>query len=143
MAGLPSWVRGRLDLLMGHLGELLKARALPFDDALRGAPTRHGVYVISEKHASPGKYLYAGRTKNGARGLQGRMKQHYRGGGPDARSDLVEMVQASKKAVSRSAAQQWISENCYVQWAVVDAPHERSWREHFIISVLRPIWQRD
>jgi hypothetical protein len=68
--------------------------------------------------------------------------QHFTGGGNDAGSDLVQKVIDKGKADSKANAQAWIRANCFVQWLTEEDADLRCWAEHYMLSVLRPIWGR-
>jgi hypothetical protein len=134
---------------------LLSAPAFPFDDHLKSClPEQHGLYAIARKDGvDQGEYLHAGRSKTAAMGLRDRIwNQHFWGGGKGAESDLVDKVVkrqfkdlgiemgSTTNRRTRLIAQTWIGNNCVVQWLIVDDPQLRCWAEHYILSILRPIW---
>lgn len=139
------------------LADLLDAAALPFDEKL--VPTvqeEHGLYLIARRDdLGQCEYLHAGVTgctkRKRATGLRGRMDDHFNGGGKGAGSDLVQKVidylhaelgiaPGPVNPKTRNIAQAWISKNCIVQWLVVGDDELRCWAEHYMLSILRPIW---
>ena len=60
--------------------------------------------------------------------------------GNNGRNDNVAEGEAVDQASNRDAAKAWIRENCVAQWVVVEDEALRIWSEHYILSVLRPIW---
>jgi hypothetical protein len=133
------WINARLlesDVL---LKQLLDAPCYKFDDDLeKKIPIKHGIYAISKCGSEAGEYLHAGISKKGANGLKGRVwEQHYKVGGSSG--DLVEKVK-NKESKSAAAAREWIKLNCQVQYITVEDAIIRGWAEHYVLSVLRPIW---
>ncbi len=139
------------------LEKLLAAPVHPFDDNLKSRlPVEHGLYVIARKDESGQyEYLHAGRTKTGAMGLRRRIwDDHFWGGGKGAESDFVDKVikklyrqlgipqGSTTNRQYRDSAQKWIRENCFVQWTAEQDSDLRCWAEHYILSILRPIWGR-
>lgn len=132
------------------LEKLLNAPAHPFDDNIKShLPTKHGLYVIMQKNGSgPVKYLHVGRSHMASEGLRSRVwDQHFWGGGKGAGSDLVDKVAKRQLGLpeganreNRPKAQAWLSENCLVQWIIVEDDDLRCWAEHYALSILRPIW---
>ncbi len=136
---------------------LLAAREFPFDDKLPSClPIQHGLYVIKRQEGSDHhEYLHAGRSIKAATGLRSRIwDQHFWGGGKGAEGDLVDKV-VKKQYVQlgipqgsttnqpyRRVAQDWISQNCVVQWLVLEDAELRCWAEHYVLAILRPIWGR-
>lgn len=139
-----------------RLDRLLLSPVFPFDDSLKSRlPEEHGLYVITRKNESGQvEYLHAGRSHKAPAGLRDRVwNQHFWGGGKGAGSDLVQKVidnlhaelgilngPASRE--TRGKAQEWIRNNCLVQWVVEENPDLRCWAEHYMLSILRPIWGR-
>jgi hypothetical protein len=139
---MPEWISARKGECENILQRLLSAPPSAFDESLESKlPTRQGIYAISRKNAPPGQYLHVGRTKTA--GLHGRiLRQHLRGGGKGAESDLLQKVQDQRFATDRDGAGRWIREKCLVQWVVEEDAGLRTWAEHYVLSVLRPIWGR-
>jgi hypothetical protein len=89
--------------------------------------------------APDGEYLHVGKTKKGRSGLLGRVwQQHYQTGGSPG--DLIEKVRARGHAASAQEAREYIRQNCQVRWVVVENDDLRSWTEHYILALLKPIW---
>ena len=126
------------------LETLLAAPAFRFDDSLRPRlPVKHGLYVIARRDRPKGEYLHAGKSLKAKEGLRSRVwSQHFTQGGNRARSDLVQKVIDKGYADGRATAQTWIRANCLVQWLVEEDEDSRCWAEHYMLSVLRPIWGR-
>ena len=126
------------------LDRLLAAPAFAFDDSLRlRLPIKPGLYVIARKDVPKGEYLHAGQSPKAKEGLRSRVwSQHFTGGGDSAGSDLVQKVIDKGQADGRAASQAWIRANCLVQWLVEEDKDLRCWAEHYMLSVLRPIWGR-
>jgi len=122
------------------LGKLIAAKPARFDDALPTTlPKSHGLYAISLIGAADGEYLHVGKTRDGRSGLLGRTwEQHYKTGG--SAGDLVEKVKARGHGADKGQAQEYIRRNCQVQWVVVEDSVARIWAEHYVLSVLRPLW---
>jgi hypothetical protein len=137
-----NWKRERYEENLVIVERLLAAMKHRFDETLRSSiPISPGLYAISKVNALPGDYLHAGRTGHGKRGLRGRVwDQHFGGGGRGAESDLVQKVQDFGFAQGRERAKAWIQLNCMVQWVVVEDEDTRKWAEHFLLSVLQPLW---
>jgi hypothetical protein len=136
---------------------LLAASEFPFDGKLSSClPKQHGLYAIKRQQASnQDEYLHAGRSIRAATGLRSRIwDQHFWGGGRGAEGDLVDKVVKKQYAhlgipqgsttnqQYRRIAQDWISQNCVVQWLVLEDADVRCWAEHYMLAVLRPIWGR-
>ncbi len=136
----PDWVLLRMAKWETVLDALLSSPQVPFDDALRSQlPNRKGIYAISKRGAPVGEYLHAGRTKT--QSLQHRiLVQHFTQGGDKARGDLVQKVQDRGHAMDKKGAQAWIRDNCLVQCVEEENDENRKWAEHYILSVLQPIW---
>lgn len=135
------------------LEQLLAAPKFPFDDKLvASVPERHGLYVITTYDGSgQHKYLYAGttgcrRNKRPA-GLRARIDDHFSSSGSSS-SDLPDLVAKRQLGISEGASKTrngkqavaWIRGNCQIQWLVVEDSGERCWAEHYVLSILRPIW---
>jgi hypothetical protein len=124
----------------GLLERLLAAPAFGFDERLRSRlPAKHGLYVI--KDGPKGECLHAGKSPKAKAGLRSRVwDQHYCGGDKKrGSSDLVQKVM-DKRQASREDAKLWIRNNCLVQWVVEEDAPARTWSEHYILSVLQPLW---
>lgn len=79
---------------------------------------------------------------------------HFWGGGKGAESDFVDKVikrqymqlgipqGSTTNRQYKDIAQKWIRENYFVQWTVEQDSDLRCWAEHYILSILRPIWGR-
>jgi hypothetical protein len=99
-------------------------------------------------------YLHAGRSKGKrATGLRGRiLDDHFCGGGHGAEGDLVDKVVKRQYAQLgipqgsitnqqyRRIAQDWIRQNCVVQWLILADGELTGWAEHYVLAILRPIW---
>ena len=106
-------------------------------------PEKPGLYLIARKGALAGEYLHAGQSPKAKAGLRSRVwEQHLCGGGKGAGSDLVQKVIDKGQASSRADAQAWIKRNCVVQWVVEEDKDLRCWAEHYVLSVVQPIWGR-
>ena len=135
------------------LDNLVAAQPFPFDDHLKShLPEKHGLYAITRKDASGGvEYLYAGRSHSGATGLRRRIwEDHFNDRGGASGSDLPDLVAkrqlgipdgASKRRNCEKAAA-YIRENCQVQWLEVKDSDLRRWAEHYVLSILQPIWSQ-
>lgn len=128
----------------GGSGKAACCTAFRYDDSLRGRlPTGKGLYLIARKNGPRGEYLHAGQSPKAKEGLHSRVwSQHFTQGGSRARSDLVQKVVDQGYARDKKAAQAWIRENCLVQWLVEEDQDLRCWAEHYMLSVVRPIWGR-
>jgi hypothetical protein len=126
----------------GIFERLLAAQAFEFDGSLKlHLPVEQGLYLIAQRQGPSGLYLHAGKTRNAKLGLRSRVWiQHYNGGGKGAGSDLLQKVIDKGQAVGRVDAKAWIRANCLVQWVVEEDEALRGWAEHYLLSVLRPIW---
>jgi hypothetical protein len=126
------------------LQRLLAAPAFEFDEKLRERlPLRKGLYLIARKDGPKGEYLHAGQSPKAKEGLRSRVwSQHFTQGGDRARSDLVQKVIDKGHADGKATSQAWIRANCRVQWVVEEDLDLRCWAEHYMLSVLRPIWGR-
>jgi hypothetical protein len=122
------------------LESLIKSCPARFDQGLPVMlPKIHGLYAISMIGARSGEYLHAGKSCKGHNGLCGRIwDQHYKIGGSPG--DLLEKIKARGHASGAIAAKEFISENCQVQWVVVEDAATRNWAEHYILAMLKPIW---
>src|SRR6185437_3408473 len=106
-------------------------------------PTKPGLYVIRRQSGNADEYLHAGQSPKAKDGLRSRVwQQHFRGGGTGAVSDLVQKVIDRGQAQDKPSAQLCIRNNCVVQWIVEENVDLRCCAEHYILSVLRPIWGR-
>lgn len=123
------------------LERLLAAQQFAFDDSLKSQlPLKQGLYAIGQKNGDHVESLHAGQSRKADKGLRSRVwEQHFTQG---AGSDLVQKVRDNQKAVTRENAKEWIRKNCFVQWVVEEDGDLRCWAEHYILSVLRPIWGR-
>ena len=54
--------------------------------------------------------------------------------------DLGIQAGSTTNRQTRRIAQTWIGNNCIVQWLIVDDPQLRCWAEHYMLSILRPVW---
>jgi hypothetical protein len=126
------------------LERLLTAPAFLFDGGLRQRlPIKRGLYLIARIDAPKGEYLHAGSSPKAREGLRSRVwSQHFLTGGDRARSDLVQKVIDNGYATDKPTSQAWIRANCHVQWLVEEDEDSRCWTEHYILSLLRPIWGR-
>jgi hypothetical protein len=126
----------------GIFERLLAAPAFEFDCSLElRLPAEQGLYLIAQRQGPRSLYLHAGKTRNAKLGLRSRVWiQHYNGGGKGAGSDLLQKVIDNGQATGRTDAKAWIRANCLVQWAVEEDEVLRGWTEHYLLSVLRPIW---
>ena len=123
----------------GILENLLKAPPSEFDQSLRlTLPLEGGgLYVITRMHEPKGRYLYAGESGR----LRGRIwADHQSAGGPEATSDFVQKVIDRGEAANKHEAKSWIVANCLVQWTTVEDAPLRCWAEHYMLSILQPIW---
>jgi hypothetical protein len=143
MDGATEIFEQRRNQCAAILQRLLAAPAYSFDDRLRSQlPAQHGLYVIAQKNSPQCQYLHAGESPRA--GLRERIwTQHYCGG--DAKrgsSDLIQKVMDNHR-LGRPDAKLWVRENCIVQWLVLeDDDVLRCWAEHYMLSLLRPIWGR-
>lgn len=122
------------------LENLLAAPALALEKALeKKLPNAQGLYAIARNGAPDGEYLHAGKTRSA--GLRARIwTQHCNGGGKGAGSDLLQKVIDRGHATNRQQARIWIEQNCTVQWIILEDNTLRGWAEHYVVSVLQPIW---
>ena len=99
-------------------------------------PSESGVYALFESaHCDIGNVLYVGESHKSERGLRGRMEAHWDG---NARSDLAcELAKEGEGDLGN--AKKWIKENVVIRYIVKrDFDMDIKTAEHFIISVLRP-----
>jgi len=126
----------RLSQARSRLIAMITSEPLLFDSSLRSRlPNKHGLYRIYFAD-DPGGTIRAGRTKRAASGLQQRVYQnHYKGNQPgNTRQQLVR----SGRCPDLAAATQLLEQRCRVQLQVVEDDKERSWAEHFMLSILCP-----
>jgi hypothetical protein len=123
------------------LQKLLAASAFKFDAALEAQlPLKPGLYVIATTGECGHEYLHAGASPKRKEGLRGRIwNDHFQYG--NTGSDLVQQVM-DKHKLSRDDARVWIARNCLVQWLVEEETDVLCWAEHYMLSLLRPIWCR-
>jgi hypothetical protein len=122
------------------LADLLSKPIYSFDRSLSQAlPKVHGLYIITMRDET--NYVHVGVTKQNQKrknGLYGRIwEDHFMWG--NSGSDLLQKVKKIRK-VSKAEAQQWITEQCRVQWLVETNQDLRNWVEKYAESLLRPSW---
>lgn len=144
MSELHEIFEHRRDQYAEILERLLAAPAFAFDDSLRSRlPVKKGLYLIARKDGPKGEYLHGGQSPKAKEGLRSRVwRQHFSQGGDRARSDLVQKVIDKRYADDKATAKAWIRANCLVQWVVEEDEDLRCWAEHYVLSLLRPIWGR-
>jgi hypothetical protein len=122
------------------LQDLIEMPPARFDEQLGTTlPRAQGLYAISMIGAPGGEYLHVGKTASGVNGLWGRVwEQHYQTGGSPG--DLIEKVMAKGYGGNRGEAQEYIRQNCQVQWVEEEDEALRGWAEHYLLAVLVPIW---
>jgi hypothetical protein len=139
-----DWISEHQSEYQKILSDLLSAPVHLFDDELAGRlPFAHGIYAISSSTDTPRQFLHVGKSKDGLNGLRGRVwVQPYQTGGSGG--DPIEKVKLQLRREGEPGtprqAKEWIKRDCQVQWVVVEDADIRKWSEHFVLSILRPIW---
>ena len=116
---------------------LVEKQALDYDYELirdtNTVPDSGGLYLFSQKDASVGEYLYAGKSAN----LRDRIgNQHLDMNVP---SNMLGMVMRVHN-LDKQQAKLWIRDNCRVRWVQVESRQLRAFAEDYMIAVLRPKW---
>jgi hypothetical protein len=139
MNQLPEVLEKRRTESAGILDSLFSATPCDMDGRLGPLiPIKSGgLYLIARKHDPIGQYLRVGKTKDLRRRV---CSDHCSGGGDRAHSDLIQKVIDKGEAGTRADAQSWIRTHCTVQWVVVADKDLQGWAEHYLLSIVQPIW---
>ena len=114
---------------------LLGKRPVQFRSAnMPEIPQESGIYLFSNR--ATGEFLYVGESSKGAKGLWGRVYQHW---DLDQGSDLAQMLVTAGIAKDRSGSRDWIRGNVDIRWLTrVELGVDIKWAEYFALGALRP-----
>jgi hypothetical protein len=134
-----EWLDERITGLRAICEQLLRQPRVPFrenNESIRSKlPDEPGLYVISQKSASTGDFLRAGKTN---RSLRQRICQNHLMGNQNG--NLPQQLIGGGVCQDLHTAKSWIRDNCYVQFLVMKEDAIRSRAEHFMSSVIRPTY---
>ena len=116
------------------LQKLLDKSANSFDNQLQGKlPTQGGVYRIFENGETWQNSIYVGKTNNIRRRVY---KNHFMGS--RQASTLRNKLARSFKYENESDINQYLQDNCLVQFLVISEDDNRTSLEHFAVAILHP-----
>ena len=134
-----EWLDERITGLRAICEQLLRQPRVRFrenNESIRSkVPDEPGLYVISQKGASTGEFLWAGKTN---RSLRQRICQNHLMGNQNG--NLPHLLIGGGVCQDLNTAKSWIRDNCYVQFLVMGEDAIRSRAEHFMLSVIRPTY---
>jgi hypothetical protein len=135
-AEVPVAIGERMHSLEQQLSVLIRSPVITFDERCRSAlPESPGIYRIFEL-ARPEATIRAGRTKTAAGGLRQRVYQNHLMG--NQAGNLRAQLVAAGECADIEAAKRLIRGKFGVQVLVVENAEDRTWLEHFMLSVLTP-----
>jgi hypothetical protein len=127
-------MESRIAQYMQCLRQLLASPQLPFDENLRGAlPKQAGIYRVLERGAGGQRSVYAGQSTN----LQKRIHTNHLKGRQRV-STLRRKLIKSGRCADEAAVEQYLQDECLVQFITVADKTDRMFLEHFVIAILRP-----
>jgi len=111
---------------------LISSHPTPFDDNLhRNLPTEGGIYRVFEAPSDWRESIYVGKTSN----LQDRIYNNLLMGNTQAHTLKRKLVNAG---FPNEKAKQYFKNNCRIQYLEISDERQRSFFEHFTISILKP-----
>jgi hypothetical protein len=127
-------IDSRIAINRSYLERLVAAPYHHFDSRLRSSlPEDPGIYRICMK--SSGETLRAGVTKSSDSLRQRVYQNHFMGNqSGNIRSQLVK----AKMCVDLDMAKDFLKNSCSVQWIEIQNNEERTWAEHFMLSIFQP-----
>ena len=112
---------------------LISRRPSPFDDNLNGnLPTEGGVYRIFEASSDWRKSIYVGKTSN----LRDRIYTKLLMG--DSQVHTLKRKLIATEFPDEETAKQYLRSDCQIQYLEIPGGRDRTFFEHFTISVLTP-----
>ena len=120
-----------------YFHELLAGESVSLGDpGLYGKlPELGGFYRICKRRSDWTKSLYVGSTNN----LRNRVFRNHLMGSTRA-STLKKKLVHSSRFKDAKAVKDYLKRNCAVQFTVVKGKKEVNFIEHFLISILRPVY---
>lgn len=116
------------------LTNLLNSKRIPFsaDDLHKALYKSGGLYRITH-NSDPKKTLYIGKAKDIKQRLynnllMGQVRSH----------TLKRKLIKAKKCTAQPSAKKYLQNNCSLQYILMENPRERTFNEHYFISILRP-----
>ena len=125
-----------IDEYKSLIDNLLDSKKISFDDNLSARLLKEpGVYIIWEIDSDKEIAIYVGKTKN----IKRRIKDdHYRG--DRVASTLKRKLINNTEYKDEKDVMRYLSNKCYIQFLILEDANLRSRFEHFVISVLSPLW---
>ena len=131
-------IQARIDEGRMVVEALLSKQPISFKDMnSQTIPAERGIYAI--KNCSTKQFLYAGKSER----LQRRIWEDHRSG--NAQSDLAQILVNDKEISAQKPAQArgWMEDHCVAYCMTTSQlSMDIKWAEHFVIAVLRPIYNK-